>query len=155
MHNSPHSSNHGDELSRYSPEGKSALKQQNEKQLSSEQIAAWLETHPLLPTQIDCAVAVMLKILDGKCKMQPAEKVVMTLLYDHIKTKPGQLLTEELHSLIAVTRNRSEDDALTMLVYEKRLLAETAISRPVMKQFKAFIRETGLLEDTKADDENN
>jgi hypothetical protein len=42
-----------------------------------------------------------------------------------------------------------------MLVYEKRLLAETAISRPVMKQFKAFIRETGLLEDTKADDENN
>jgi len=42
-----------------------------------------------------------------------------------------------------------------MLVYEKRLLAETAISRPVMKQFKAFIRETGLLEDTKADDVNN
>ena len=88
-------------------------------------------------------------------QMRPTEKVVMTLLYDQIKTKPGQLLTEELHSLIAVTRNRSEDDALTMLVYEKRLLAETAISRPVMKQFKAFIRETGLLEDTKADDENS
>ena len=79
----------------------------------------------------------------------------MTLLYDQIKTKPGQLLTGELHSLIAAARNRSEDDDLKMLVYEKRLLAETAISRPVMKQFKAFIRETGLLEDTKADDENN
>jgi hypothetical protein len=123
--------------------------------LSSEQLAAWLETHPLSPTQIDCAVAVMLKILDGKCKMRPTEKVVMTLLYDQIKTKPGQLLTGELHSLIAAARNRSEDDALRMLVYEKRLLAETAISRPVMKQFKAFIRETGLLEDTKADDENS
>ena len=155
MHNSPHSTKHRDEFSRYSAEEKSALKQQYEKQLSSEQIAAWLETHPLSPTQIDCAVAVMLKILDGKCKMQPAEKVVMTLLYDQIKTKPGQLLTDELHSLIAAARNRSEDDALKMLVYEKRLLAETAISRPVMKQFKAFIRETGLLEDTKADDENN
>jgi len=79
----------------------------------------------------------------------------MTLLYDQIKTKPGQLLTGELHSLIAAARNRNKDDALKMLVYEKRLLAETAISRPVMKQFKAFIRETGLLEDTKADDENN
>jgi hypothetical protein len=42
-----------------------------------------------------------------------------------------------------------------MLLYENRLLAETTISRPVMKQFKAFIRETGLLEDTKADYENN
>ena len=151
MHNSPHSTNHRDEFSRYSAEGKSALKQQ----LSSEQIGVWLETHPLSPTQIDCAVAVMLKILDGKCKMRPAEKVVMTLLYDQIKTKPGQLLAAELHSLIAAARNRSENDALIMLLYEKRLLAETAISRPVMKQFKAFIRETGLLEDTKADDENN
>ena len=87
--------------------------------------------------------------------MRPAEKVVMTLLYDLIKTKPGHLLTDELHSLIAKARNRSEDDALIMLLYENRLLAETTISRPVMKQFKAFIRETGLLEDTKADYENN
>ena len=155
MHNSPHSTNHRDEFRRYSAEDNSALKQQHEKLLSSEQIAAWLVTHPLSSSQIDCAVAVMLKILDGKCKMRPAEKVVMTLLYDQIKTKPGQLLTGELHSLIAAARNRSEDDALKMLLYEKRLLAETAISRPVMKQFKAFIRETGLLEDTKADDENN
>jgi hypothetical protein len=37
--------------------------------------------------------------------------------------------------------------------YEQRLLAETAISRPVMKQFKAFIREQGLLDDAKLNDE--
>lgn len=123
--------------------------------MRSEHIAAWLETHPLTPTQIDCAVTVMLKILDGKCKMRPAEKVVMTLLYDQIKTEPGRLLTGELHALIAAARAQSDDDALKMQVYEKRLLAETGISRPVMKQFKAFIRETGLLEDTKADDENS
>jgi hypothetical protein len=87
--------------------------------------------------------------------MRSEEKVVMTLLYDQIKTQPGQILTFEIHSLIANARNRSDDDALKMLIYEKRLLAETAISRPVMKQFKAFIRETGLLEDRKSDDENN
>ena len=128
MDNSPHSTNH---------------------------IAAWLESHPLSPTQIDCAITVMLKIIDGKCKMRSEEKMVMTLLYDQIKTQPGQILTFEIHSLIADARNRSYDDALKMLIYEKRLLAETAISRPVMKQFKAFIRETGLLEDRKSDDENN
>lgn len=154
MNNSPHSTNHIDEFSRNIAEGKPALNQPYEKQLGSEQIADWLETHPLSPAQIDCAVAVMLKILDGKCKMRSEEKVVMTLLYDQIKTKPGKLLTGELHSLIASARTRNDDDALKMLIYEKRLLAETAISRPVMKRFKAFIRETGLLEDKKADDEN-
>jgi hypothetical protein len=29
-------------------------------------------------------------------------------------------------------------------IYEKRVLAETARSRPVMKAFKAMIREQGL-----------
>ncbi len=118
-----------------------------------EQIAAWLEIHPLSPIQVDCAVTVMLKILDGKCKMRPAEKLVMALLYDQVSTKPGQLLNDELRALIAAARERSDDEDLKMLVYEQRLLAETAISRPVMKQFKAFIREQGLLDDAKIDDE--
>ena len=30
-------------------------------------------------------------------------------------------------------------------IYETRVLAETAISRPVMKRFKARLREEGLL----------
>jgi hypothetical protein len=37
------------------------------------------------------------------------------------------------------------NDANKMLIYEQRLLAETMISRPVMKGFKAMIREQGLL----------
>lgn len=115
--------------------------------MSPERIAVWVEEHPLSPIQIDCAVTVMLKILDGKCKMLPKEKVVMTLLYDRIKTRPGQLLSGELHPMIACARDRSDDEVLKMLVYEQRLLAETAISRPVMKQFKAFIRERGLFTD--------
>jgi hypothetical protein len=118
-----------------------------------EQIAAWLQAHPLSPIQVDCAVTVMLKILDGKCKMRPTEKLVMALLYDQINSKPGQLLSEELRELIATSRERSDDEALKMQIYEQRLLAETAISRPVMKQFKAFIRQQGLLDDAKLDDD--
>lgn len=42
-----------------------------------------------------------------------------------------------------------------MLIYEKRLLAETTISRPVMKQFKVFIREHGLLNDLNEENLEN
>lgn len=123
---------------------------------NAEQITTWLESSPLSPIQIDCVTTVMLKILDGKCKMRSEEKSVMALLYDQIKNKQGQFLTNETHTLIADARNRcEEDEALKMLIYEKRLLAETTISRPVMKQFKAFIREQGLLDDLKGEDSEN
>ena len=45
-------------------------------------IKQWLEIHPLSPLHVDCATTVMLKILDGKCKMNTDEKVVMALLYE-------------------------------------------------------------------------
>lgn len=123
--------------------------------MNAEQITAWLEFHPLSPIQIDCVTTVMLKILDGKCKMRSEEKIIMALLYDQIKNKQGHFLTTETHELIADARHRREEnEALKMLIYEKRLLAETTISRPVMKQFKAFIREQGLLDDLKEDSEN-
>jgi len=122
--------------------------------MNQEQIVAWLDTHTLTPIQVDCVVTVMLKILDGKCKMRSAEKVVIVLLYDLIKTNPGSVLSKDLHPLIATARYRNDDQDLKMLVYEKRLLAETTISRPVMKQFKAFIRAEGLLDDAEGNDED-
>ena len=33
----------------------------------------WLDRHALSSAEIDCATAVMLKILDNKCKMNPEE----------------------------------------------------------------------------------
>jgi hypothetical protein len=104
----------------------------------------WARAHPLSPIHVDCATAVMLKIIDGKCKMRAGEKVVMEQLYDQVKFLPGQLLGEEFHRLIGAAR-RHADEALKNFIYEKRVLAETTISRPVMKGFKAMIREQGLL----------
>lgn len=111
-------------------------------------VAAWLLTHPLSPSQVDCATTVMLKIIDGKCKMQPAEKQVMALLYAEVQALPGLLLDDSIHKLIAEACS-NPDDTLKNLIYEQRLLAETAISRPVMKSFKAMIRQQGLLEPTQ------
>jgi hypothetical protein len=106
-------------------------------------VAHWVAAHPLTPAHVDCATAVMLKILDGKCKMDAAEKVVMALLYDAVTGRDGLLLGAAAHALIAQARG-SDDTELRELVYEKRVLAETMISRPVMKGFKALIREQGL-----------
>lgn len=108
------------------------------------QVTGWLRTHPLMPIQVDCATAVMLKILDGKCRMRPSEKVVMALLYDAVRTQPGERLDAGVHDLIREARTQL-DEAMKERVYEQRVLAETVISRPVMKGFKAMIREHGLL----------
>ncbi|OHX36040.1 hypothetical protein BJL95_09570 [Methylomonas sp. LWB] len=121
--------------------------------MTPETVAAWVEAHPLTPLHVDCAVTVMLKIIDGKCKMRADEKVVMSLLYDQIRDLPGQLLEPELHALIATARAAPDDEDLKNGIYEKRLFAETALSRPVMKGFKAMLREQGLLEKRQKDED--
>jgi hypothetical protein len=115
-------------------------------------VSLWVTQQSLSPSDIDCAVAVMLKILDGKCKMNSVEKQVMTCLYDAVKGRAGLKLGDDEHRLIDQARVDASD-ALRNLIYEKRVLAETAISRPVMKAFKAMIRQQGLFADTtEADD---
>ena len=121
--------------------------------MSSDAVAAWVAAHPLTPSDVDCATTVMLKILDGKCKMSETDKVVMAALYDAVKHRPGQRFGDELHALIAQARAPG-GEALRDFIYEKRVLAETTLSRPVMKAFKAMIRAEGLfagLEEEDAD----
>ena len=115
--------------------------------MTREFVASWLLTYPLSPSQVDCVTTVMLKIIDGKCKMQTAEKRVMELLYAEVQALPGLLLDASIHALIAEGRS-NPSDTMKNLIYEQRLLAETAISRPVMKNFKAMIRQQGLLDAT-------
>lgn len=109
------------------------------------EVEAWVSQYPLRPPHIDCAVAVMLKILDGKCKMNGEEKVVMRHLYHAVKRCAGERLDAGLHSVIAAAE-ASIDDTFREQIYEMRVLAETTISRPVMKGFKRMIREQGLFD---------
>lgn len=107
-------------------------------------VAAWLAEHPLKPAHVDCATAVMLKILDGKCKMDAAEKQLMRVLYAAVKDRPGKLLGADSHALIAQSYGQLSEER-RLRIYEQRVLAESMISRPVMKGFKAMLRETKLL----------
>jgi len=122
--------------------------------VSESRVAAWVAAHPPAPIHVDCATAVMLKILDGKCKMATGEKLVMALLYDQVKGLPGQHLGADVHALIAVARVYA-DEAMKSRIYEMRVLAETTISRPVMKGFKAMIRQDGLLDGIGDEESDN
>lgn len=118
--------------------------------MSADYIPAWVANHPLTPSDIDCVIAVMLKILDGKCKMGAVEKAVMAELYDALRDRPGKRFNIPEHELIATAR-QGADEALRDQIYERRVLAETAISRPVMKAFKAMIRSNGLFAEPESD----
>lgn len=98
----------------------------------------------LEPHEIDCVVAVMLKVLDGKCKMDGAAKEVMTRLYDAVKAQPGRALPTDMHRVIAAARV-GFDPQLREQIHQRRVLAESLIPRPVMKAFKARLRRDGIL----------
>jgi hypothetical protein len=115
-------------------------------------VAAWAAARPLVPAHVDCATAVMLKIIDGKCKMAEGEKRTMAAFYDAVKDRPGVHLGADIHALIARTR-QGTDEATRLIVYEKRVLAETMIARPTMKAFKAMLRAEGLFAGMAEDDE--
>jgi hypothetical protein len=104
----------------------------------------WAQNWKAEPIHIDCTTTVMLKILDGKCKMNSEEKQVIAVIYDVVKDQPGTLLDNSVHDLIAVAR-RQPDEKILEDVYEQRLYAEQMISRPVMKAYKAMLRREGIL----------
>lgn len=106
--------------------------------------ALWAARTPLPPHHVDCVTAIMLKILDGKCKMAPQEKAALAAVYQVVKDQPGERLEASLHPLIARALAAPEP-ALLEIIYEQRVLAETRISRPVMKGFKAWLREEGVI----------
>ena len=114
-------------------------------------IHTWVESHPFEAIHVDCATTVMLKILDGKCKMTTTSKVMMELLYDEVKHKNGKLFDDDIHDLIRNARNELSPE-LKEHIYERRLLAETMISRPVMKAFKAMIKNEGLFDSDRMEE---
>lgn len=89
--------------------------------------------------QLDCIAAIMLKILDGKCKMDETAKTALAAIYDVVKAQPGHLLGGEVHTLIAQAR-RGTDPALADTVHAWRVRAESLIPKPAMKAFKQALR---------------
>ena len=88
--------------------------------------------------QADCTTAVVLKILDNKCKMLAGEKLAVMAIYDVV----SHLSSFDSSVQGAISKARLQPSSLTTdAIHQFRMHAEAVIPKPVMKQYKAFLRE--------------
>ena len=100
--------------------------------------ANWARTQTFTPEQVDCTTAVVLKILDGKCKMSTGEKAAVIAIYSVTQTQPGQLFDTAIHTCIEKARMKRA--AMAPLIHQLRLEAESRIPKPTMKAYKDVLR---------------
>ena len=102
--------------------------------------AQWAVLASFNPEQADCTTAVVLKILDNKCKMLPGEKRAVMAIYDAVQHLSSPLFDSAVHGAISAARLQHDPQALDT-IHPLRVYAEAAIPKPVMKRYKAFLRE--------------
>lgn len=102
--------------------------------------ADWAATQPFSPEHIDCTTAVMLKILDGKCKMLPDAQCLLRAIYSVTRNREGKLFDAEVHRIIQQAGCSSSLD-LSEKIHRLRLQAEEEIPKPRMKRYKAMLAE--------------
>lgn len=101
--------------------------------------AEWAMETTFSPVDVDCTTAVVLKILDNKCKMLPGEKLAVQAVYDAVRHLPAELFGGEVHSVIDQARRAPA--VVADQVHRLRVDAEARIPKPVMKTYKAKLRE--------------
>ena len=102
--------------------------------------ACWAIQAGFTPEQVDCTTAVVLKILDNKCKMLPGEKLAVMAIYDVVRHLAAPLFDGAVHAAINAARLQPDSAALEA-IHPLRVYAEAAIPKPVMKHYKAFLRD--------------
>ena len=102
--------------------------------------AAWAAGQTYSATEIDCTTTVVLKILDGKCKMLAGEKAAILEIYDTVNAGDGELFGSNDLQAINIARSRPADDIMQR-IHALRVYAESKIPKPVMKQYKARLRD--------------
>ena len=102
--------------------------------------AQWAIQVGFTSEQVDCTTAVVLKILDNKCKMLPGEKLAVMAVYDAVRHLGAPLFDRAVHDVIRAARQQPGTQTLEA-IHPLRVHAEAAIPKPVMKHYKAFLRE--------------
>ena len=103
-------------------------------------VTQWAMEMTFDATQVDCTTTVVLKILDNKCKMLPGEMAAVMCIYDVVKLQPGKLFDDAAHATISQARTQP-DEVTKTLIHELRIYAEANIPKPVMKAYKAVLRD--------------
>jgi len=102
--------------------------------------AEWALQADFGPVEVDCTTAVVLKILDNKCQMLPGEKVAVKAVYDAVKSLPANLFDQAVHDTIHQARHVPGIN-MAQAIHQLRVEAEARIPKPVMKTYKALLRE--------------
>jgi len=114
--------------------------------LTAKQAVAWARVKCFSPSDIDCTTAVVLKIIDRKCKMESMDMNTVVVIYDVIKTQTGDRLGENTHQLIEAARTQTTD-YLRLEIHKQRVKAESLIDKPIMKAYKKMLRHELLGKD--------
>lgn len=102
----------------------------------------WAETARLDDTERDCITAVVLKVLDAKCKMSAEQQEAILAIYDTVGGYEDGLFDNEVHRTIGqALRHTLMEAPLREKIHQLRLKAEAHIAKPTMKTFKARLRQ--------------
>jgi len=107
--------------------------------LTAEQAASWARIKSFSASDIDCTTAVVLKILDHKCKMESIHMNAVIAIYDVIKTQAGERLDANTHQLIEAARTQADD--MSPGIHQLRVKVESLIEKPIMKAYKKMLRD--------------
>lgn len=108
-------------------------------QSSQHPAAEWAAQTAFTITDVDCTITVVLKILDGKCKMLPGEKAAILEIYDVVRGADSFIFDAGVHRSIDLARQG--DASVPGRIHELRVYAEASIPKPVMKKYKAMLRD--------------
>lgn len=115
---------------------------QAEAQIQLHPAAEWATQTHFTPVDVDCTTTVVLKILDNKCKMLPGEKLAIMAIYDVVRPLPGNIFSEDDHDAIACARGAQQaGEEILKKIHALRVYAEAQIPKPVMKAYKAVLRD--------------
>lgn len=101
-------------------------------------IEQWASNTHFNLQQIDCLIGIMLKILDGKCKMDEVTQHSVQIIYRQAHHQQSHLFDPAIHLLIKQSFE-DMDRLMAKQVHHLRLFAESAIPKPVMKGFKQYL----------------
>ncbi|MGD2117348.1 MAG: hypothetical protein PVG66_03250 [Chromatiales bacterium] len=106
----------------------------------SQLAARWARSQRFDALQLDCITAVVLKILDRKCKMDADRQAAVIAVYGVCCQMQGKLFDDSDHALIqaALQKQAVDRDA----IHARRLYGEAQIPKPTMKAFKQWLGQS-------------
>lgn len=103
-----------------------------------DEIVAWAAEYDFNLSQVDCLITIMLKILDGKCKMDQQIQLNVWLVYQQAHQGRSRVFDPAIHGLIA-DMYQQPDPLSRKHIHELRCFAETEIPKTTMKGFKQWL----------------